>query len=218
MVNVEELKKEDLVKAIEEAKGKSGERNFRQTVEIIITTEGLDLKKPENRVRQTISLPKEIGRPRKICVFAEGRNADRALEAGADRVMARRELEGLSGNKKAVKKMAGEYDFFLSEPQLISLVGRVCGSALGPRGKTPQVITPTTDLDKTMKELKNSSRLYLRNRPEASCGIGTMDMPSEDLAENVMAVVHAFYTSVREKAKIDRIYVKTTMGRPVRVA
>ncbi len=218
MVNIEDLKKEDLIKAIEEAKEKSGERRFQQTVELVITTKGLDLKKPENRVRRTIALPKETGKHRKIFVFAGGMNIDRALEAGADRVMVEGEIEGLSGNKKAVKKIAREYDFFLSEPQLIRIVGKVYGSALGPRGKTPQIITPTTDLKKTIEELKNSVRIYLRNRPEASCGIGTVETPSEDLAENAMAVITTFHTSVREKARVDRIYVKTSMGRPIMVA
>ena len=37
------------------------------------------------------------------------------------------------------------------------------------------------------------------------------------LAENAMAVISEVHGRIREKAKISRIYVKTTMGKPVRV-
>lgn len=217
MVEIDEIRKEALIRAIEEAKKASKERNFEQSVEVIITTEGLDLKKPENRVRAIIHLPEETGKPKRICVFADGMAADQAKEAGADFIITSTDMDALAGNRKKVKEISREYDFFLAYPQMMRRVGQVFGFALGPRGKTPEVITPTMDLAAKMKELRNSISIYLRQQPVAACTIGSERMDSKSLAENALAVITTIYNRVREKARIGHIYVKMTMGRPVRV-
>ncbi|MFQ5710180.1 MAG: 50S ribosomal protein L1 [Candidatus Geothermarchaeales archaeon] len=211
------LTKEQLTKAIGEAKEKGGKRSFEQSVELIVTTEGLDLGKPENRVLEIIRLPKKTKKEGMVCVFAEGETAERAAEVGADRVISRRELDALAGNRKEIKKISKRYDFFLAEPPLMGSIGKVFGFALGPKGKMPQVITPTTDLKGRINALKNSVRIYLRNRPEASCSIGTESTPSEDLAENALAVISTVDRSMEEKAKTKNVYIKLSMGKPVKV-
>jgi len=217
MVEVDDIRKEDLVKAIEDAKKSSKKRNFEQSVEVIITTEGLDLRRPENRVRAIIPLPEDTGKKKKVCVFADGLAADQAREAGADLVITSADIDALAGDKKKVKKLSREYDFFLAYPQMMRRVGQVFGFALGPKGKTPEVITPTMDLAAKIKELRNSASIYLRQQPVASCAIGLESMESGRLAENAFAVITTIYNKIREKARIGHIYVKTTMGKPVMV-
>lgn len=217
MSEVLDLSEEKLMQAIDEAKKKGRKRNFEQSVEIVITTEGLDLKKPENRVLQIITLPQKMSREKKLCVFADGETAEKALNSGADRVISRRELDSLAGNRKEVKKISKSFDFFLAEPPFMGNIGKVFGFALGPKGKMPQVITPSTDLERRIEALKNSARIHLRNRPEASCSIGTEKMPSKELAKNAQAVISSFDQSIREKGKTKKIYLKLTMVEPVRV-
>jgi len=212
-----EISREKLIEAIRKAKEKSKKRNFIQSIELIIAIEGLDLKKPEDRIRMTVKLPNPSKKSGRIAVFADGIIADKAKEAGADKVISEKELTSLSGLKRDIRKLVKGFDFFLSEPRLMALVGRVMGFALGPRGKMPQIITPNVDLKKVIENLRSSVSINVRNNPMVGVSIGTEDMDDEKLAENALAVIKAVENKLSEKAYIKRIYIKTTMGSPVQV-
>ena len=213
-----ELTLEKLAEAIKEAKEKSKKRNFVQSVELIIAIEGLDLKKPENRIRMVVKLPNPpTNKKRKVAVFADGVMAEKAREAGADRVFTEKDITGLTGMKRDIRKIARGFDFFLSEPKLMALVGRIMGFALGPRGKMPQIITPNMDVKKVIDDLRSSISINVKNNPMVGAMIGTEDMDDKSLAENAMAVIKAVESKLPEKAYIKRIYVKTTMGPSIRV-
>ena len=57
-----------ITKAIEKAR-ESPRRKFKQTFDLIISLKNLDLKKPENRIKTEVTLPKDIGKPFKIGVI-----------------------------------------------------------------------------------------------------------------------------------------------------
>jgi large subunit ribosomal protein L1 len=208
--------KEAIVRALEEAK-KSRKRNFRQSVELIIALEGLDLKKPENRIRGIVRLPHSPGKDRKIAMFADGAMAEKAKEAGVDSVITSNDLDDVSGSRREAKKLAKRFDFFISEPRLMAKVGKVLGFTLGPRGKMPQIVTPATDIASLIEGLRSSVNINVRNNPMVAVAIGSEDMDNEELAENALAVIEFIRNKVSDKARIGRIYVKTTMGKPVRV-
>lgn len=209
----EETVREAMVEAVE----KSGDRNFEQSVELIMTTRDLDISKPENRIRLTLALPTDGGKPQEVCVFADGITADKAEEAGASRVIGSSELEELSGEKREIKKIADSYDYFLAEPPLMKVVGQQMGFALGPRGKTPDILPPGADVEEEIEKAKRTVRIYLRNRPEAMCAVGSEEADPDVLAENAIRLIRAFNRELREKGRIGKIIVKTTMGSPVRV-
>jgi len=213
-----ELSKEELVKAIDEAKSRSKRRRFTQSVELIIAIEGLDLKRPENRISGVVRLPNEPNKKKSVAVFADGPLAEKAREAGADAVITGKDLDSLAGSKRECKKLAKRYDFFLAEPSMMAKVGRVLGFALGPRGKMPQILPPSADVKIAIDNLRSSARIHVRNNPMVALAIGDEEMDSEKLAENAMAVIRFVEGKVAEKdARISRIYVKTTMGPAVRV-
>jgi large subunit ribosomal protein L1 len=56
-------------------------RNFDETVEIVVET-GLDPRKPNQSIRSTLVLPHKVGERTRVCVFAEGPQAEAAVEAG----------------------------------------------------------------------------------------------------------------------------------------
>ena len=56
------LTKENIQKALEELRKNKKKRNFKESLELIIKLKELDLKKPENRINQTIILPHDIGK------------------------------------------------------------------------------------------------------------------------------------------------------------
>lgn len=212
-----EITVEKLAEAIKEAKEKSKKRNFTQSIELIIAIEGLDLKKPENRIRTTIKLPYPPKKKKLIAVFADGVMAEKAKEAGVDHVFSEKDLSGLSGLKREIRKIAKKFDFFLAEPKLMALVGKIMGFVLGPRGKMPQIITPATDIKKLVDELRSSVFVNVRNNPMVGVSIGTEDIDDDKLAENALTVIKNIESKLPEKAYIKRIYVKTTMGPSVRV-
>ena len=70
-MSFQNIDKNTLLKTINEAKKQKGNKNFTQSMDLIITTHGLNLKKPENRIRCVIKLPNSIGNEKKIIVFAD---------------------------------------------------------------------------------------------------------------------------------------------------
>ena len=214
---LQKVDKVTLEKAIKEAKEKSKKRGFIQSIELIMGISGLDLKKPENRIRLVINLPHKSEKGRKIAVFADGSTAEKALEAGVYRVIREKDIDAIAGSKKDIKALANQIDFFLAEPKFMAKVGRVMGSVLGPRGKMPRIAPPNTDIKTLISSLRSSVSVNVRNNPMVAVNIGTEDMDNGELAENSLAVIEAIKSKLPEKAYVKRIYVKTTMGPVVKV-
>lgn len=212
------VEEEALVRAIEEAKKLSKKRNFKQSVELIIKLRDVDLKKPENRLTTSVALPHVPPEKRaKICVFATGDLALKAKEVGVEGVILREELEGLSGDKKKAKELAKKYDFFLAQPDLMPIIGRILGPYLGPRGKMPSVLPPTADLKALIERQRRSVLIRVRDQPQVMCWIGLEDQPSKEIAENALAVLNAIETKYKYPQNIEKIYIKLTMGPAVKV-
>ena len=209
-----------LVEAVEKAKKAGKPRNFNQSVELIINIKGVDLRKPENRVYEVIELPHGRGKkPGKICLIADPTLAEEAKKVPeVDRVIEREELEALVGNKRLAKKLVSEYDFFLVEPSLMGLAARALGAALGGRGKRPQPVPRGVNLGELVRSLKKSVAINVRKNPQAMCLIGTEDMDSRMLAENAAAVISRIVDKLERKFRnIQSIYVKKSMGEPIKV-
>jgi len=210
----------NLAEAIERAKSSGKSRNFKQSIELIINIKDVDLKRPENRIYEVIELPHgRGGKPSKICVIAGPALANEAKKIPeVDRVIERDELEALTGNKRLAKKLASEYDFFLVDPTLMGLAARALGAALGGRGKRPQPIPQGVNLAEFAKSLKRSVAINVRKNPQAMCLIGTEDMDPKQLAENAAAVISKIVDRLEKRFRnVQSIYVKKTMGEPIRV-
>src|SRR3989304_5821958 len=119
------LDKKTVVDALKEAKGKSGGKKFNQTVDLILNIKEIDMKAPEGKITEVVELPHAPAKLNKVCVIASGELAFKAKRANPDNVVERADLEGLAGKKKDLRKLAEEYDVFISEASLMPLVGRV---------------------------------------------------------------------------------------------
>ena len=133
---------ENINTAIKQAIEDAPERKFVQSVDIAFTIKDVDLKNPTNRIKEEIRLPSGRGREVKVAMFAAGEAATRARDAGIH-VITPPEIEELGGNKGRAKKIANQFDFFLSEVPHMGLIGRYLGTVLGPRGKMPRPVPPT---------------------------------------------------------------------------
>lgn len=212
---------QEIIEGLTRAVKGQRKRGFVQSVELIINLKDVDLKRPESRVTETVELPKGLGsRARRVAVIASGALVVEARKsANVDRVFEREEVEVLIGNKKAAKKLAREFDYFLVDTSLISLAARALGSALGFVGKAPVPVPSGADVDALAARYKRSVTIRVRKNPQACCVIGTEEMPIEHLTENAQAVLNRVVDKLPKRwANVESVHLKLAMGEPVKLS
>ena len=212
------LAKDEVVRALGELRQNLVKRKFSQSIDLVVKLREVDLKKPENRINESIPLPNPPEKPLKICVIASGDLGTRAKTAGADMLVSRGDMESLGKDKKAARKLAQDYDFFIAEAPLMPLVGRALGSFLGPRGKMPTPVPPTAPIEQIVSGHRKMVRVRMREQPVLQCRVGTENMPDEKLVENIQAVFSRIEQKLERGVKnVSEILVKTTMSKPVKI-
>ncbi|HIE14952.1 TPA: 50S ribosomal protein L1 [Candidatus Bathyarchaeota archaeon] len=207
---------EKFQEALKELRKKSKKRNFTQSIELIINLSDVDVKKPENRIQETVELPHSIDN--KVGVFATGDLALRARRSGVDIVLEREDIENLLNDKKRQRRIAKSIDVFVAEAPLMPLVGRVFGAILGPRGKMPRPIPPNADISREVERSRKMVLIRTRGQPVIHCRIGGENMPDEHLAENAMTILRRIEGRLKRGIKnIKSIYLKMTMSPAVKV-
>ena len=203
---------ENINTAIKQALEDAPERKFVQSIDIAFTIKDVDLKNPTNRIKEEIRLPSGRGREVKIAMFAAGEAATRAREAGIT-VFTPPEIEELGGNKGRAKKIANQFDFFLSEVPHMGLIGRYLGTVLGPRGKMPRPVPPTLDPGALATGLQTTVVVKSGDKMTFHAVIGTVDQSQEELLANAMEVYNRVISKLeRGIGNIRSLYIKTTMG------
>lgn len=212
------ISRKSILEALKELRAKTPKRNFKQSIEMIINLQDVDLSKPENRIQELVELPHPIGKKINVCVFATGDAAVKARKAGADLVLEKEDIEGMAGDKKRQRKLAKSFDFFIASAPLMPLIGKVFGAILGPRGKMPTPIPPAADIEKEIERHRRLVMVRTRGQPVLSCRVGTEDMSDEAIADNIDAVLRKIEGKLKRGLKnIKSIYIKATMGPPVKV-
>lgn len=214
MPSLEEVTRQLIEKALNKENNKK--RNFLQSVELYIKLREIDLKKPENRFFLHVELPNfPPSKENKVAVITSGALLAQAKKLNLP-VISKEELESLAGNKKAARKLASQYDFFISEVSLMPLVGKILGPFLGPKDRMPIAVAPNADITPIVDRLKRSVLIRVKSQSTVSSFIGTEDMPIEKLNENAAKIISALEQKIQDvRRKIDKVVVKTTMGSPV---
>ncbi len=212
------LEKKNLLDAVKEAKEKSGQKKFNQTVDLILDIKEIDMKAPEGKITEIIELPHATAKPNKICIIASGETALKARRASADNVIERADLDALAGKKKDLRKIATDYDVFISEASLMPVVGRTLGPVLGPRGKMPIPIPPNADVAALIAKHRKTIVVRMRNQPIIQTTIGTQNQSDEELVDNIQAVLRVLEGKLKRGLKnIEMVFIKTSMGTPVKI-
>lgn len=212
------VSRKNILDALSEVRAKKGERNFRQSVDLVVNLRDIDLKRPENRVNLNVNLPNTIPKSQKICFFATGDLGLRARRAAVDLVVDQDQLRDLSTKRKDAKKLLSKYDIFLAEASLMPIVGRVAGPILGPRGKMPTPVPSNAPIEQFIERQRRAVALRTRDKPLIELSVGTEDMEDEKIAENVEALLTSLIGGLkRGLSNVKSIYLKTTMGEPVRL-
>ena len=213
------VSKDAIAKAVADMKGRSEKRKFSQTVELAVRLRELDLHKPEARINESLELPTPASKDVKVAVIAGGDLAIRAKNAGADVVIGKEDLDKFGREKKAARKIAQSYDFFVAEAPLMPQVGKTLGQMLGPRGKMPTPVPPTAPIDEIIKRQRRNVRLKMKDQPVIQVRVGTEDMADDILVQNIQTVISRLEAKLEKGSKnISSVAVKTTMGPLVKVA
>ncbi len=201
---------EDITKAINKLSETKEKRNFTQTIDLVISLKGIDLKKPESKFSEDVILPHGRGRDAKIVVFSDNlENLDAEILSSSD-------VQKYTTSKKMTRKLANKTDFFLSEAPLMPLIGKSMGQILSPRNKMPKVLSG--DVNSLVKNYKRMVRIAVKSSPVIQCFIGREDMNENQLAENIEAVLKFFETKLpRGRQNIGKVLIKYTMGKPVKI-
>ena len=204
--------------AIEDALTTDKKRKFVESVEVAINLRDVDLQNPQKRINAEVALPHGRGRPARVAVFAQGEMAVISKKI-VDTVISPDQIEDLSDNKREAKKLADKFDFFVAETGLMATIGKSLGIVFGPRGKMPRPIPPQADIERIIKSLTNLVPVRSKDRPTFHVPIGNVSMPQEQLAENLETIIKRVESSLdRGSDNIASIWVKTTMGKAVRLA
>lgn len=203
---------EQLKSALAELR-KDKERKFDQTADLIVNLQKFDNKKTPLNI--FVQLPNKI-KDKKIAAFLEVHNKN---------------IETITKNdfkkyadKKEIKKLVGNFDFFISQASLMPSVATTFGRVLGPTGKmpSPQLGILTNADDKSIKELKTKINQSIRIRtkePSIKMPVGKQSMKDEEIIENIMTIYNVLLKSLpKEKENIKNMEVKFTMTKPVKIS
>ncbi len=188
---------------------------FNQTVELS-TRLGIDARQSDQNVRGSVSLPHGIGKTVRVAVFAQGENAEKAREAGAD-------IVGSDELSKQIKAGELNFDVALATPDMMGVVGPL-GRLLGPRGlmPSPRSGTVTTDITTAVREFK-AGKIEFRNDKGGNVAVpvGKLSFPEDQLVENINAFLAHLRTLKPAASKgtyIQSITISATMSPGVRVS
>lgn len=211
----ENLKKVDRNKSYEVDEGlkllkdvTSGTK-FDQTINVAVHL-GIDPRHADQLVRGSISLPKGIGKQKKVIAFCDGADADAAKAAGA--------IE--AGVDELVDKIAGgwqDFDVAIAHPRAMGKVGKL-GRVLGPSGKmpSPKNGTVTPNVGEAVKEFA-AGKIDFRNDAGGNIHavVGRASFSADDLKENLKAFVDHLRRLKPSTAKgtyIKKVCVSGTMS------
>jgi large subunit ribosomal protein L1 len=208
------MESKEFIPKIEGAISKKTDRKFKQSIEVIFNFEGVEIE-GKHKLNLNVLLPKGRGKAVEVGVFADGDMNVRAKKL-SKHVLNRGELEEYAKNKREMRKYSNQCYSFIAQPELMPVVGKVWGIVLGPRGKMPQPVPTTMDLNEVMRRVKNTVRIRTKKLPTVQVPVGTEDMSPADLAENILAVYNTIERAIN-KENIGSMYVKTTMGEAMRI-
>ncbi len=182
---------------------------FDETVEMSINL-GIDPRKSDQVVRNTVVLPHGTGKEVKVLVFAKGEKEKEAIQAGADYVGAEDMIE-------KIQQGWLEFDRAIATPDMMGQVGKL-GKILGPRGlmPNPKLGTVTFDIGKAVKEAKAGKIEYRNDKGGVvHVPIGKLSFDRQNLVENAMAVLKSVIKAKPPTSKgryIKKVSISSTMG------
>jgi large subunit ribosomal protein L1 len=164
-------------------KGLKKQKGFDQTVELVCWL-GVDSRQADQALRGAVSLPKGIGKSKRVVAFCpddmvEKAKAAGAVEAGADELI------------KKVNDGWSDFDVAVAHPAVMGKVGKL-GRVLGPQGKmpSPKSGTVTPDIETAVREYGAGKVEYRTDAGgNVHAPVGKVSFVDQDLVENIEAFI-----------------------------
>ncbi len=208
--------KENIIKALQDIRKQSAEspRKFKQSVDLIINLREIDLKK--NPINVLVDLDHRV-KDKKIAAFLEKKT--KIVDT-----IAKSEFDAFK-DKKKMKKLIKEYDFFIAHAKLMPAVATDFGRVLGPAGKMPSpqlgVLIGAEDDDniKQLVDRINSVVKIKPKEPSIKVAIGNEVDKDENLADNATSIYNEVFKLLPEgRENVRSVMIKFTMSKPVKVS
>tara|TARA_R110001592_G_scaffold191260_3_gene437413 strand:- start:47 stop:745 length:699 start_codon:yes stop_codon:yes gene_type:complete len=182
---------------------------FKESIDVSVNL-GIDARKSDQAVRGSTVLPNGTGKTVRVAVFAQGENAEKAKEAGAD-------IVGMDDLAAEVKKGNMDFDVVIASPDAMRVVGQL-GQILGPRGlmPNPKVGTVTPDVATAVKNAKAGQVRYRTDKNGIIHSIvGNVEFSAESIKSNIEALLIDLKKAKPSSAKgiyLKKITLSSTMG------
>jgi len=212
------LDEQTLTKAVQELH--AHKKNFSQSYDLLISLKDINLKNPDEHVEFFITLPGLKGKKNKICALVGPELADDAKEI-FDHTVRQSDFDKLQ--KKEVKKLAREYDYFVGQANIMPKIAASFGRVLGPRGKMPNpkagcIVPPKAPLEPLLKKLQKTVKISAKKSPNIQARIATQEMSEADVMKNVLLVYDQIIHHLpREENNVKVVFLKTTMSKPIKL-
>eukprot|EP00892_Ulva_mutabilis_P006816 jgi/Ulvmu1/4506/UM002_0232.1 len=191
-------------------------RGFQETIELQIGLKNYDTQK-DKRFSGTVKLP-NMPRPRMTaCVLGDVKHCEEAASIGVDKRSVE-DLKKLNKNKKLVKKLSKKYHFFVASDSIIKQIPRLLGPGLNKAGKFPTLVSHASPLRDQIDDLKCSIKFQLKKVLCMGVGVAHVGMSERDVYINTQMAVN-FLVSLLKKnwQNVKCLYLKSTMGKPIRI-
>jgi large subunit ribosomal protein L10Ae len=214
------LSSETVADAVKQLKKASAEakRKFVETVELQISLKNYDQNK-EKKFGGSIKLPKIPRQKASVCVIGDDKHVHECKDLKVP-CLSQDDLKKMNKNKKAVKKLAKQYDSFLASASLIRKIPRLLGPGLNKAGKFPTVLGPTENISNKVQDTKATVKFALKSKKSMTMGvaIANVTMSEDEIAQNITLAVN-FAVSLLPKGwqQVRRLFIKSTMGPVFRI-
>ncbi|OFE10989.1 50S ribosomal protein L1 [Pseudohongiella acticola] len=182
---------------------------FKESIDVAINL-GVDPRKSDQVVRGSTLLPNGTGKDVRVAVFAQGDNATKAKDAGAD-------IVGFDDLAESIAAGNMDFDVVIATPDAMRVVGKL-GQVLGPRGlmPNPKVGTVTADVATAVKNAKAGQVRYRTDKKGIIHGaIGKIGFNADAIEGNLEALIADLKKAKPASSKgiyIQKVVLSSTMG------
>ncbi|MHA1511932.1 MAG: hypothetical protein ACTSRX_09465 [Promethearchaeota archaeon] len=203
-------------------------RNFDETVDLVINVRDVDIKNPNNRIDQEFLLPHPIKgnlAKEKICFIVKD-DMEISLKKMGYNIINPGMVDDLQKQSKKDKKaVANKYDYFVARADLMRNLAKVLARFLGQQGKMPRpqpkgfgVIKPNENLEAFISKLNRIIKITMKKQLLIQLKFGKKSQEFEELKDNLDSILSFVKDHLPNgNNNIGSIYIKTTMGRAVKV-
>lgn len=157
----------------------------------------------------------------KVCVIADANHIDKCKEAGIDYIDAealKKKVDPSDKKGKELKKWARKYKLLFISESLVKQLAKLGGPFLTKWGRFPSVIQNTEDIRTKIDEGLSTVKFQLKKVLCLGVGIAHVGMTEEQIRQNLNMSIN-YLVSLLKKGwnNIKSLYIRTTMGKPVKL-